>query len=99
MFKVLAQGLTPSHLRLRNPLNRAGRLHRVMQQAGNRHRPHAAGHGGDGAGHFFARRKITIAHQNHFPVALNAVDAHVDHSGPSFKAIAIGQGTITPPWP
>ena len=47
------------HRRLRQPANRAGRAHRVHQQARDRHLPDAAGHRRDRAGHLSASLKAT----------------------------------------
>ena len=59
-----------------------------MQQARDRHGPNTAGHRRDRSCHGFTRRKIAVAHQFVFAVALDAVDADVDHTGAGLDPIA-----------
>ena len=77
-----------SHLRCLHTLDRTCRPHCVVEQAGDCHGAYSAGDGGDRSGDFCAAFEITVAHQNVFAVAFDAVDAHVDDGGAQLEPVA-----------
>jgi hypothetical protein len=60
----------------------------VGQQAGDGHRADAARHRGDGAGHLGGALVMHVAHQPGLAVALDPVDAHVDHRRAGLDPVA-----------